>query len=65
MDGVSENKSQFAETIQSYPARKVKLMKMSKGYNWEISVQGDQDFDAMLKELQTADAKLKLLYGGE
>jgi hypothetical protein len=40
---------------------KVKIMKMSKGYQWEISVHG-KDFDDMLKMAKTVDDQLKLVY---
>ena len=51
--------------IQSIPPRKVKLMKMSKGYQWEISFSSDAGFDDIVKELQAADSALKLIYGNQ
>ncbi len=48
-------------TINSEPRCKVKLMKMSKGYQWEISVFGD-DAGECAKEAHLTDNDLKELY---
>lgn len=39
----------------------VKLMKMSKGYNWEIKVYGD-DMKEIHDEVMKEDAKLLAIY---
>ena len=41
--------------------RKVKLMKMSKGYQWEITYE-ESDNDAILKVIKDLDTKLHLAY---
>jgi len=41
---------------------KVKLMKMSKGYQWEITYEGE-DTDKVLARINEADTKLRLEYG--
>lgn len=46
------------------PPCKVKLMKMSKGYQWEISY-SDESSDQVLYEIDKIDAQLKILYGGQ
>ena len=48
-------------TINSEPRCKVKLMKMSKGYQWEISVSGD-DAEKCMNEAHHVDTKMVLLY---
>ena len=42
--------------------RKVKLMKMSKGYQWEITYE-HTDNDALLATISDLNAKLKVEYG--
>ena len=42
--------------------RKVKLMKMSKGYQWEITYE-HTDNDVLLKEIKDLDLKLRAEYG--
>ena len=42
--------------------RKVKLMKMSKGYQWEITYE-NTDNDALLAEIKDLDGKLREEYG--
>lgn len=42
----------------------VKLMKMSKGYNWEIKV-FDDDLEVVKKKIQEQDNWLRENYGGE
>ena len=39
----------------------IKVMKMSKGYNWEIKIHG-KDMDLILKEIAGVDEKLKAQY---
>ena len=41
--------------------RKVKVMKMSKGYQWEITYEST-DNDALLKEIKDLDQKLRAEY---
>ena len=43
------------------PRVKVKLMKMSKGYQWEISVNGENT-DECADEAHATDLKLRDLY---
>ena len=43
---------------------KVKLMRMSKGYQWEISLLGNPLDDAVMKRLTEIDSKLRETYGG-
>ncbi len=40
----------------------IKISKMSKGYNWEISVRG-KDKETILKELQEIDERIRKTYG--
>ena len=42
--------------------RKVKLMKMSKGYQWEITYE-NTDNDALLAQIKDLDTKLRNEYG--
>ena len=51
--------------MQSIPPRKVKLMKMSKGYQWEISCAEGADFETILEDIKKADAILKIMYGND
>ena len=44
------------------PVRKVKLMKMSKGFQWEISMSG-ASFAEILIELRTVNGELQAEYG--
>ena len=43
---------------------KVKLMKMSKGYQWELTYE-HTDNDALLAKLKDFDTKLRAEYGEE
>ena len=52
------------EWVKSDPTKKVKLLKMSKGYNWEITYE-DTDNDTLLNSIKEIDTKLKQEYGGE
>lgn len=49
------------QTITSEPANKVKLMKMSKGYQWEITVSGE-DLDKCVDDAHLADLRLRETY---
>lgn len=42
--------------------RKVKLMKMSKGYQWEITYE-HTDNDELLAQIKDLDQKLRTKYG--
>jgi len=53
---------QMASTIEA--RAKVKLMKMSKGYQWEISMSGDDPMTCV-KEIYATDLQLRELYAGE
>ena len=44
------------------PVRKVKLMKMSKGFQWEISMSG-ASFGEILTEIRTVNEDLQKEYG--
>ena len=50
-----------ATVTSEEPRNKVKLMKMSKGYQWEITVVGD-DMDACIDEAKKADRELRATY---
>lgn len=41
---------------------RIKLEKNSKGYNWEVSVAGN-NIDDILASIEDANAKLKTAYG--
>lgn len=43
-------------------AIKIKLMKMSKGYQWELTYEGE-NLDEVISKLKEADNKLKVEYG--
>jgi len=45
---------------------KVKLSKMSKSYQWELTYEGE-DIDAVIAKLKEADEKLRVIYeeGGQ
>ena len=45
---------------------KVKLSKMSKSYQWELTYEGE-DIDAVIAKLKEADEKLRAIYneGGQ
>ena len=45
---------------------KVKLSKMSKSYQWELTYEGE-DLDAVIAKLKEADEKLRAIYneGGQ
>ena len=45
---------------------KIKLMKMSKSYQWELTYEGE-DLDAVIAKLKEADEKLRAIYeeGGQ
>ena len=47
-----------ATTIFNKDESSVKLMKMSKGYQWEIKIFGD-NIDEILKAIKETDTKLK------
>jgi len=42
---------------------RIKLMKMSKGYQWEVSCAGS-DMAEILSKIRAADATLQKEYGG-
>ena len=42
----------------------IKLMKMSKGYNWEIKGYGELD-DALVESIKKIDAELKASFIGD
>lgn len=51
-------------TISDSPEIRVKLSKMSKGYQWEISAEGP-DPGALLIRLENVDKELRLKFGSE
>ena len=53
------------ETFTQQPGTSsIKLIKNSKGYNWEIKIY-NEDVMIMLANIEDADTKLRKLYGGE
>ena len=52
------------KTLPSVPESSIKLMKMSKGYQWEIKVAGGGEYDDFaLERIAEIDAKLTEKYG--
>ena len=49
------------EWVKADPAKKVKLMKMSKGYNWEITYEST-DNEILLSEIRALDMALNEAY---
>lgn len=47
-----------ATTIYNKSQSSIKVMKMSKGYNWEIKIYGD-DLDKIRDEIKKQDAALR------
>lgn len=45
-------------TIFTKSQSSIKLMKMSKGYNWEIKIYGD-DLDDVREKIKVQDGKLR------
>lgn len=43
---------------------KIKLMKMSKGYQWELSCEGENT-DTVIARLKEADDKIRVIYGNK
>ena len=50
-----------ASILRTIQQPSVKLMKMSKGYNWEIKIYGD-NIEEILKKIKDTDDKLKEIY---
>lgn len=53
-----------ATTIYQKSQSSIKVMKMSKGYNWEIKVYGD-DLDAIREIIKKQDAELRTQFTEE
>jgi len=53
-----------ATTIYNKSQSSIKVMKMSKGYNWEIKVYGD-DLDKIREIIKEQDAKLRTQFTEE
>lgn len=51
-------------TVKGEPEVRIKLMKMSKSYQWEISAEGP-DPGAVLLRLENVDKELRLKYGSD
>jgi len=54
------------ETIARYETGYIKLMKMSKGYNWEIKYFEDMNmptFQVIMKNLEEIDSKMQEKWG--
>jgi len=51
-------------TVASEPRNKVKLMKVSKGYQWEITVAGE-NLTECIATAHDGDAQLKGMYPSE
>lgn len=49
------------EWVKADPTKKVKLMKMSKGYNWEITYEST-DNEMLLSEIRALDTSLNAEY---
>jgi len=49
------------EWVKSDPTKKVKLMKMSKGYQWEITYE-DTDNEKLLAEIKAINEQLNQGY---
>jgi len=52
------------KTIKEEREVRIKLSKMSKGYQWEISTEGP-DPDAVISHLRDTDAKLRQYFATE
>ncbi len=52
------------EEVKTIFAPKIKLTKLSKGYNWEIALSGD-DLEQMQKDIDEINKNLKAKYGKE
>jgi len=52
------------EWVKSDPTKKVKLSKMSKGYQWEITYE-DTNNEKLLSEIHSINEALVLEYGGD
>ena len=53
------------ETFTQQPGTSsIKLIKNSKGYNWEIKIYNENE-SVMLANIEDADTRLRELYGGE
>jgi hypothetical protein len=52
------------EIVVNVPNVRIKLIRNTKGYNWEISV-ADDDMDYVLARTYDADAWLRKHYGSE
>ena len=52
-------------TLISEHKESIKLMKMSKSYQWEIKLLGESVNEETIKKLKELDGKLRELYGGE
>lgn len=59
-----EETKHIHEWVKSEPTKKVKLSKMSKGYQWEISYEAT-DSTALLNEIKDINESLKAEYGQE
>lgn len=61
LDGVNLT---LHRSIKDPPQVKIKLLKMSKSYQWEITAEGP-DADALISLLKDTDQKLRQEYGVE
>jgi len=65
MHKIRRRKTKMEEaTVASEPRNKVKLMKMSKGYQWEITVAGE-NLTECIATAHDGDAQLKGMYPSE
>jgi hypothetical protein len=52
----------MTDEISIQQKNSIKLMKMSKGYNWEIKVISDNP-DEIIPKIEELNKRLKILYG--
>ena len=52
------------EWVKADPTKKVKLSKMSKGFNWEITYESTDNAD-LLNQIRELNTALMVEYGGE
>lgn len=65
IDGEVENVNlTLHRSIHDPPQIKIKLLKMSKAYQWEITAEG-ADPDALITLLKDTDQKLRQEYGAD
>jgi hypothetical protein len=61
---MTENNIERTGVVVAPDKESIKLIKNTKGYNWEIKVVGDILTDEQLNRLKDFDRKLNEFYGG-